>query len=142
MTLPITAGIAWGFSGRPWRSVFVQRRLFQTYGHSELAIYGLTSKTAHQILTIAVDAIRSGHPLDPTRPSNALLEGAACCFVEVPKSKYRDQFGFARWYYRGDSFPALQVVYPSRDGHFPWDPQASDSFRTLQPVLGHRPTSQ
>ncbi len=110
--------------------------LFQTFGHPELVIFGLTSEVAHQILSIAVTAIRSGQPLDLTQPTDALLEGYACRFVDVPKSEYYEHLGFARWYYRGDSFPACQVVYPSRGGHFPWDPEAPQTFKKFQPVLG------
>lgn len=112
--------------------------LFQTYGYPELIIFGLRSELAHRILAIAAGAIQAGRPIDLSRPSDELVEGPPCCFVEVPKSQYEQHLGFARWYYRGDEFPTWQIVYPSRfDGRFPWHPEASESFKALQPVLGH-----
>jgi hypothetical protein len=110
--------------------------LFQTFGHPEFIIFGLASKVAHQILGLAVNAIRSGAPLDLSLPTDQLLEGYPCCFVRVPESQYHEHVGFAVWYYRGDSFPLYQIVFPSRDGHFPWHPEATASFRDFQPVLG------
>ena len=110
--------------------------LFQSYGHPEFIIFGLRSETAHQLLNIAVEAIQAGRPIDLSGPTDDLLEGYPCCFVEVPVSEYHEHIGFARWYYQGNGFPAYQIVFPSRDGHFPWHPDATESFRSFQPVLG------
>src|SRR5690242_19455967 len=73
--------------------------LFQTYGHPELVIFGLSSNVAHHILVIAANAAKSGAPLDLTQPSEALLKDFSCCFVEVPRSSYYEYVGIARWYY-------------------------------------------
>lgn len=43
------------------------------------------------------------------------------------------------WYYMGDDFPMYQIVYPSKDGEFPWHPNATDAFRAFQPILGDPP---
>jgi hypothetical protein len=44
--------------------------------------------------------------------------------------------GYALWFYCGMGFPVLQVVWPDRSGHFPWDPKCVlDAL--IQPVLGH-----
>jgi len=111
--------------------------LLQTYKHPEFIIFGLPSKVAHQILQIAVEALQAGKPLDLMQPTEDLLHGYSCCFVKVPKSEYHEHVGFARWYYEGDAFEVYQIVFPSREGHFPWHPEASESFRSSQPVLGY-----
>ena len=110
--------------------------LIQTLKHPELLIYGLPSKTAHQILTIAVNAAKEGRPLDMAASTDELLDGFDCCFVAVPKAAYYEHVGFARWYYQGDDFPLYQVVWPSRHGRFPWHTDATPEFRAVQPVLG------
>jgi hypothetical protein len=111
--------------------------LFQTYRHPELILFGLPSKVAHQVLSIAADAAKSGEPLKLTEPTDALLEGYPCCFAEVLKTKYREYVGIARWYYEGDDFPLVQIVWPARSGHFPWDQAATAEFKRAQPVIGH-----
>ena len=77
--------------------------------------------------------------LDLSLPTDALVDGYPCCFVEVAKSQYYDFVGFARWYYRGNDFPLYQIVWPSREGLFPWHPNASKEFKVAQPVIAQAP---
>jgi hypothetical protein len=113
--------------------------LFQSYGHPELIIFGLPSKIAHQILTIAADAAKACTPLDLTKPSDDLLKNYSCCFAEVPLSEYYEHVGYARWYYQGNGFPLYQIVWPSKTGLFPRHPQATPEFRAAQPVIAQTP---
>lgn len=110
--------------------------LFQTYAHPELIIYGLRREVAHAVFSTIADAAAQGRPIDLNLPTEDLLEGYSCVFVEVPESNYRDHVGFALWYYEGNAFPVVQVVWPSRNQLFPWHPDATDAFRRAQPVLG------
>jgi len=110
--------------------------LFHSYGYPELIIFGLPRDVAHDILTIAADAAQSGAPVDVTRPSDAFLKNGHCKFAKVPASAYREHVGSALWYYEKKPFPLYQIVWPSKTGHFPWDPDVSDAFREAQPVIG------
>ncbi len=110
--------------------------LYQTYGIPELLIYGVPGKTAHAILCIAANAAACGKPIDMTVPTDELLEGYSCVFVPVPLEAYPEHVGSARWYYEGDNFPVQQIVWPSKEGIFPWHSQATKEFRVKQPVLG------
>ena len=105
--------------------------LFQTWEHPELIIFGLKNNVAHQILSIVARGLAENRRIDLSRPSNDLLQSG-----EVPQSEYREHVGFARWYYEGNNFPLYQVVWPSREGHFPWNAKAPEGFRLWQPVLG------
>lgn len=111
--------------------------LFQSYGHPELIIFGLSAQVAHQILAIAAAAAKAGSPIDLAQPTGALLEDYSCCFAEVPLAEYHEHVGYARWYYQGNGFPLYQIVWPSRSGLFPWHHQATAEFRAAQPVIGH-----
>ena len=70
--------------------------------------------------------------------TSELLEGYLCEFLRVPASTYREFFGYARWFYKGDSFEALQCVWPDRHGRFPWDGDVTEGVRARQPLLGPR----
>lgn len=113
--------------------------LFHTYKQPELIIFGLPCKVSHPILGVAADTAKSGRILDLEQPSDELLNGASCCFAKVPTSKYGENVGFCCWYYRGNDFPLYQIVWPSREGLFPWHPKASREFRQLQPVITTTP---
>jgi hypothetical protein len=109
---------------------------YETWKFPELIIVGLKREVAHGVLNIVATGLAKGDRPDLETPNQDLLEGYACCFVEVSKSHYRDYVGTARWYYKGDMFPLSQVVWPSKQGHFPWHPEASEGFVRWQPVLG------
>jgi hypothetical protein len=113
--------------------------LFHSFAHPELILFGVPARPAQRILAIAADAARAGTPLDLAQPSDALLQGYTCCFAQVPTSEYHEHVGYARWYYEGNDFPLVQVVWPSKSGLFPWDPRAPDEFRSAQPVIGTVP---
>ena len=110
-----------------------------SFGQPEFLILGLPSATAHQILDVALDAVRSGAIADFTATTGALLKDHQCAFVRVPPEQYRDYVGYARWYYQGDDFALYQIVWPSRDGLFPWQAQASAQYVDSQPLLGPAP---
>lgn len=113
--------------------------LFQTWKHPELILFGLKRETAHAILNIIATGLAEDRRIDLSLPTDELIESGSCVFVEVGQSQYREHVGFARWYYQGDDFPLYQIVWPSKDGYFPWNAKASDSFRDWQPVLGQIP---
>ena len=112
--------------------------LFQSFGYPELLIIGLPSRFAHEMLTIAANAARPGNPLNVQEPTDALLEGFSCAFVKVPESAYDEYVLSASWYYEGNAFPLLQIVWSSKEGRFPWHPRAGKKFREAQPVVGSR----
>lgn len=113
--------------------------VFHSFGLPEFLIMGLPQATAQQILDVALDAARSGAVTDFTATTDALLKGHACAFVRVPEAQYRNYVGYARWYYQGNDFTVQQIVWPSRDGHFPWDAGAGDAYVASQPLLGAAP---
>lgn len=88
------------------------------------------------MISIAADAAANGDPINLEEPSEALVNGYSTVFVPVRADAYREHFGFAIWYYGGIDFPA-QVVWPSKEGLYPWYPKASVGFKAAQPVLGH-----
>jgi hypothetical protein len=113
--------------------------LYKTWKFPELIIVGLKQDVAHAVLNnVAVD-LKKGIKPDLASPTGDLLENYMCCYIEVPKSQYREHVGTARWYYGGNDFPLFQIVWPSKDGHFPWHPDASESFRKWQSLLGLAP---
>ena len=108
---------------------------YDSWRKPELIIVGLKREVAHGILHIAATAVSSGGELDYSRPTDQLTEGYSCCFVEVPKHRYYEHVGIARWFYGGNGFPLYQVVWPSKEG-LPWHAEAARSFREWQTVLG------
>jgi hypothetical protein len=110
--------------------------LHTSYQFPEFIIFGLDSKVSHSILTGLAEAAEAGEMYKLNEPCDSLIEGYQCVFVEVPKNLYNDYVFSALWYYSGNSFPLYQVVWPDREGSFPWHSSYINEKGYEQPVLG------
>jgi hypothetical protein len=111
--------------------------LSQTFDSTELMVFGLASDVAHSIFSIFVDRLREGRPIPLDAPSDDLLKDYPCVFVPVPRPRYNDYVFSALWFYAEQEFQLHQLVYPDREGRFPWHAAAASDFRHQQPVLRH-----
>ncbi len=108
--------------------------LFHNYGHPEILMFGLS----HELMQIIINSIAESASRDerviPNVRDPSILKDVDCEFRTVHVSHYRDLFGYARWVYQGEDFPALQCFWPDKQGRFPWDDGCSAEVRVLQPV--------
>ena len=109
--------------------------LYKRFEHPELVVFGLPPDTMHRLLNVAGEAARSGQVYVVGQGYNDLLEAYSCTFRPVPVKHYQPYLGYARWYYRGGDFPALQLVWPDREHRDPWAAPADAGIRGAQPVL-------
>jgi Domain of unknown function (DUF4262) len=110
--------------------------LYETWEHPELIVIGRSRATSHAMLKTLSDDIELNDPPNLTDPNGHLLLGMTCHFLEVNPRYYSDYVGFALWFYRKRKFPLYQIVWPDREGVYPWDENASRHFKDWQPMLG------
>ena len=113
--------------------------LFHTFGHPEIVVVGLPPDTGHAIINDVGAAIRAGRRLEDGMVDAGFLEGYDSLFRQVPASRYESHFGRAIDFYGGTDFPVLQLVYPDREGRWPWEEGVAAGFREAQPVLALEP---
>jgi hypothetical protein len=109
--------------------------LYETFGASELIIFGLEDNTAHSIFNNYAKKLVDGKPFPLNEPTSDLIENYPCVFLPVPRLRYNDFVYSALWFYAEVGFPLHQVVWPNVQGQFPWHPSATQSFRSVQPIL-------
>jgi len=109
--------------------------LFQRFDHPELIVFGLPLDTMHLMLNGAGEAVRAGRPFAAGHNYDDILEGYDCTFRPVSRKHYEAYLGSARWYYEGDGFPVLQLIWPDREHRYPWAAPADAWIREAQPVL-------
>jgi hypothetical protein len=109
--------------------------LFHSFEHPEVIVLGLPGDVAHSLVNGLADEVRSGHRFIASEETENVLEGYPCTFRAVPPHHVGAHFGWASWFYDGEPFPALQLVYPDRARRWPWDPDISPGFLAQQPVL-------
>ncbi len=110
--------------------------LFHSFDHPEIAIYGLSHDTAMQLINIMGEAIANGSRFSHGDTTDDVAEGVTLAFINFDAAHYHSELGYARWFYRGNAFPALQCVWPNKNGQFPWDASRLDSMKAIQPLWG------
>jgi hypothetical protein len=109
-----------------------------TFGAPEVILFGLQPDTAHAILWDVFRDLKSGRTLAPNCRLDDVFANLPACFVPVGLQHYADHLGWSRWFYRGDEFPCLQLVWPDRAGVFPWGERVDPHFARIQPDLSER----
>lgn len=74
-------------------------------------------------------------PLFADENSEAILVGYEVAVRRVDPSWYEDLFGQAIGFYHGRTPTFLQLVWPDREGRFPWDEGVDAGCRESQPML-------
>nr|WP_202819684.1 DUF4262 domain-containing protein [Thaumasiovibrio occultus] len=115
---------------------------FHKANHPEIIVIGLPAEVAHQLLNIAVVKIVGGQEkIEPFKKYTDFLEGLSVAFVPVDLEHYGEYLGYANWYYGSLNmpFPTLQMVWPDRQGKYPWEDGYDTRFLSIQPILGSMP---
>jgi Domain of unknown function (DUF4262) len=108
--------------------------LYDVLQQPELIVVGLKEATAHSLLNDAARRLEGSVSLAEQRQTD-LLANVECEFRPVKRRWLRQIMGYAIWFYGGDSFPALQCVYPDLNGCFPWEENFDLSWRDRQALL-------
>jgi hypothetical protein len=128
------------FAVREGEPTFCYTLGLQHHDLPELIMFGLPFKVmeqclqnAYNLLVVEKRLITVGTPVDD-------IASVPIVFIPVTDDKVRDYFGIARKFFRRDTFPAWQVVWPDRNNAFPWQPGFSGQFLDIQPLLSDTTT--
>ena len=106
--------------------------LFTTFGHPELAMFGIDGNQATLLLNLMAERVGKGERFAAGASDDGVLSEHPVRLAAVRPEWYPPYFGAAiDWYL--DEFPILQVLLPDRHGRFPDDP--ASEFRRAQPLL-------
>jgi len=109
--------------------------LHHTFEHPEVIIFGLDVKVMHKIINGIGEQIRSGEHFEHLHESSDTLEDYTVFFRSFDKKHYREYLGYARWFYQGNNFPALQCVWPDAAHRYPWHPDFNQNLVGRQPIF-------
>ena len=101
----------------------------------EVIVFGLPQDIAQDLLDAVVDEAADGTRLVADAQHADLLHGYPVKLLPVPKSAYATYLAQACWAHEGDAFDCLQLVWPDKQGRWPWSPGVRDGFPALQPIL-------
>lgn len=101
----------------------------------EVIVVGLARDLAHFVVNEYNARVRAGETFAAGKRYDGFLDGHAVEFEIVDPRHYHAYLGWNQWLYEGDGFDALQIVYPSTDGEWPWDDEVAESFAEQQPLI-------
>lgn len=117
--------------------------MYETLQQPELIIIGLPIKNAGNLINLYGRRIRDdGRIYRAGEFFDDLIEGYDAFLIDVSNSPIKEEYAkSAGWYYDRGDFPMLQLVWPSIDRKWPWEPgQAkllSEQPLLSQPVFLH-----
>src|SRR5688572_17373101 len=95
---------------------------WESYGAPELIVLGLEGEVAADIINSVMGQYLEGRRFRCGMPeTNVLANGVPVFFLEADPAIARIFATFTDWYYEGEPFPLWQIVWPDRNGCFPWD---------------------
>ena len=109
--------------------------MWHSFEQPEVLLIGLEPKMAQALIDLVADEAAEGREFAAGTQCDDLLQGYPARICAVPRQCLPRYFERAMWAYQDGDFPAVQLVYPDKQGRWPWDPNVRDGFRDNQPVL-------
>ncbi|MHB8880405.1 MAG: DUF4262 domain-containing protein [Thermodesulfovibrionales bacterium] len=108
--------------------------LWRSYNHPEIITFGLPPQVALIIINDIGERIKKGTRFkDGDRAEK--LSNFPMAFVQVPKDRFEGNLNVALAYYEHSEFGVLQLVWPDKQGKFPWETGFQEELRKSQPIL-------
>lgn len=104
--------------------------LWHRFRHPELILFALPAERGQFLMERAAEQIQMGEFSPET-----LAEGYRLQSLPVHPSYHREFLAYNRWFYRGDQFQAVQLIWPDADHYFPNQPEFRRRLQDLQPLL-------
>lgn len=111
----------------------------------EVIVFGLPQGLMHSMINECLRQCRDeGLCLNDGRQVDGLIDGFSCIIRAIPKSAITAEFFNSALWFASHSgaktaLSACQIVWPgAQDGLLPWDEEATDEFRAMQPALYDR----
>jgi hypothetical protein len=101
----------------------------------ELIIFTLKREITHDVFWDLFRDAKAGNTLPIGQRADRVFGNSYAYAFPVAKQFYREYLGWNRWFYGGDEFPCLQIVWPDRAGLFPWEAGFDEEFVVDQPDL-------
>lgn len=111
--------------------------LEHSFEHPELIVLGMPTTLAAGLLNELGNKIAQGWHFREGDfcPGEAVHCSCPLLFGEVSQEAQSDYLLYAHWFYHGNDFRTLQVLWPDRHNRFPGDPCFSEELVEQQPLL-------
>ncbi len=110
--------------------------LHHSWKHPEVIVFGLPHDVAQGVLNTVGERIQRGEIFRPGVEYPDVLEGFDLRLRAVSEAQsFKQHVGYALWYYQGQRFDLLQLLWPDKHGCFPDERRAPEWLTQSQPLL-------
>lgn len=111
--------------------------LWETYKHPELLVFAASEdpRGFADNVNAVVQKIAAGEKLEAGKATAGAFGKFDAGVRKVLPKWYRSFLGTALGYYDSAEFPVLQLFWPDREGHYPWQSGFDESIFSFQPAL-------
>lgn len=96
---------------------------WESYGAPELVVFALRRDVGSDMINHVMQMHQDGRRFRTGVPELGVLrDQIPVYFLEVDPAHAGTFAHFADWYYEGAPFPLWQIVWPDKNGAFPWEP--------------------
>jgi hypothetical protein len=90
------------------------------FNFPELITFCLRDDTANDTFWGMYRDLENGQGFSIGERLQSIFQNLPAVLLPVPEWQFSDYLGWSRWFYGGDQFHCLQLVWPDRNGRFPW----------------------
>ena len=108
---------------------------WESHGAPELIVFGLRPEVASSIINAVMASHAAGRRFRCGVPEFEVIQNRVpVYFLEVDPDIAKVYATFTDWYYERGAFPLWQIVWPDKNGRFPWEATYEGDLR-WQPDL-------
>jgi hypothetical protein len=107
-------------------------------GHPEIICFKIDRQVANEIFWLLYRCARNGKPVPRSVRTAGVLRHDDAYVFPVARQHFAAYLGWSRWFYRGDDFECLQIVWPDEAGVFPWEDGFDSKYANAQIDLSER----
>jgi len=105
------------------------------FSFPEIITFSLKREIAHDTFWHMYHTLEAGETLAIGEPIESIFENCKAALLPVSKRQFKDHLGWSRWFYGGDAFRCVQLVWADPNGSLPWQTGYSPEFIEVQPDL-------
>ncbi len=113
--------------------------LWESFQQPEVVVFGMPEDVAQDLLDTLADDASEGRVFQAGERHEGLLVGYPVRFFATPPAMTASHFDVLPWAYEGADVPVIQLVWPDKQGRWPWEADVRDGFAEAQPVPGREP---
>ncbi len=116
--------------------------MMHSLGHPEILMSGQPSVLLQQWINRIGEQITAGHAMEVGRVREGVIDGFAVTAEHITAVGRDEAICMLQSFYRSDEVAALQCVWASPEGVFPWQEGAPPPLRARQPARWRQPSAR